>query len=92
MQLDKERTAEVAMALLALTMFQDGSVSRAWKGMDWDVLDDLYQRGWICDPKGKVKSVVFTEKGRELALDFMGRHLGVAALQDDATDSPAGGD
>jgi len=91
MDLDKDKIAEVAMGILALTMFKDGPVHRAWKGMDWDVLDDLFQRGWVFDPKGKTKSVVFTDEGKVLALEFMGRHLGGAAQQADTTDRPEAG-
>ncbi len=40
---------------------------RAWKGMDWDLLAVLHQNGWIGDPVGKQKSVVFTDEGKELA-------------------------
>ncbi|MFL9912891.1 DUF6429 family protein [Paraburkholderia fungorum] len=36
---------------------------RAWKGFDWEVLNRLYEKGFICDPVNKTKSVVFTEEG-----------------------------
>lgn len=75
MNLDKDKLAEVAMAMLALTMFKDGKVHRAWKGLDWDVLDELCERGWIYDPKGKARSVVFTDEGHELALAFLKKHF-----------------
>lgn len=55
---------DAALALLYLTL-HDGF--RAWKGMDWDVLDRLHDKGMITDPVGKVKSVVFTEEGWERA-------------------------
>ena len=89
MNLDHNRVAEVAMALLSLTMFKDGPVHRAWKGMDWNVLEDLFERGWIRDPKGKAKSVVFTDEGRRKALDFQVRHLQEVVQQADAADSPS---
>ena len=43
-ELDAEKLAEVALGLLALTI-HDGS--RAWKGLDWGVMNLLYERGWI---------------------------------------------
>lgn len=43
--------------------------------MDWDLLDQLYARGWICDPKGKAKSVVLTDAGAKLADEFLARHF-----------------
>jgi uncharacterized protein DUF6429 len=44
--------------------------------MDWDLLDALCERGWIYDPRGKTKSVLFTDLGVELANEFLKRHFG----------------
>ena len=71
--LDTEKLAEAALGLLALTL-HDGC--RAWKGIDWDVMDLLYQRGWILDPRGKNKSVVLTESGLEMAEAMLMKHFG----------------
>jgi hypothetical protein len=60
MAIDKDKIDDAALALLYLTL-HDGH--RAWKGMDWGVLDRLHDKGMICDPVGKVKSVVFTDEG-----------------------------
>lgn len=30
------------------------------KGFDWDVMNRLHEKGYITDPVGKAKSVVFT--------------------------------
>jgi hypothetical protein len=74
--LDHDRLCEAALAILCLTAFIDHGVTRAWKGMDWDLLDALYQRGWIHDPKGKAKSVLITPLGTQLAEEFLERHFG----------------
>jgi hypothetical protein len=74
--LDRDKLSEVALAILWLTAFSDHGLMRAWKGMDWDLLDALYERGWIYDPRGKAKSVLFTDLGAELANDFLKRHFG----------------
>jgi hypothetical protein len=74
--LDHDRLCEAALAILGLTMFTDHDATRAWKGMDWDLLDALYQRGWIHDPKGKAKSVLITPSGAQLAEEFLKRHFG----------------
>jgi hypothetical protein len=58
--MDTERIDDAVLALLLLGR-HDGM--RAWKGFDWDALDRLHQKGFISDPVGKAKSVVFTEKG-----------------------------
>lgn len=73
--IDLDKLAEVALALLSLTSFTDHGVPRAWKGLDWDVLDLLHERGWIQNPKGKARSVVFTELGQKLADEAVAKHL-----------------
>ena len=73
---DQDKLSEAALAILGLTAFGDHQRVRAWKGMDWDLLDQLYQRGWISDPKGKPKSVVLTAEGVTLAEEFLNRHFG----------------
>jgi hypothetical protein len=47
------------LALLFLGL-HDGR--RAWKGFDWDAMHRLDEKGYITDPVGKAKSVVFTEE------------------------------
>lgn len=69
--LDHDKLAEAALAMLGLTAFRDRMAIRAWKGLDWDLLDLLYQRGWIADPRSKAKSVVMTEEGARLAQDLL---------------------
>ena len=64
MPLDTDKIDDAALALLYLTL-HDGY--RAWKGLDWDVLGRLHDKGMIDNPVGKVKSVVFTPEGLERA-------------------------
>jgi len=51
---------ETVLATLLLTLHKE---DRAWKGHSFDVLDRLYEKGYIYNPKGKAKSVVLTEEG-----------------------------
>ncbi|HAT1685165.1 TPA: hypothetical protein I8Y21_006000 [Klebsiella oxytoca] len=60
MSINTEAIDDVVLALLRLTLHDD---DRAWKGFDWDVLNRLYERGFIDNPVNKAKSVVLTEKG-----------------------------
>lgn len=60
MKLDHARIDDAVLALLHLTL-HDGC--RAWKGHDWEAMDRLHQKGYISDPVGQAKSVVFTEEG-----------------------------
>jgi len=58
--LDSDKIDDATLALLLLGL-HDGA--RAWKGFDWDVMNRLHEKGYILDPVGKQKSVVFTEEG-----------------------------
>jgi len=64
MQLDNDKIDDAVLALLLLGL-HDGS--RAWKGFDWDAMNRLHEKGYISDPVGKAKSVVFTEEGFQRA-------------------------
>ena len=61
--------------MLGLSAFRDHQVTRAWKGMDWDLLNLLFEKGWIADPKGPAKSVVLTDEGAGLAQALLTRHF-----------------
>jgi hypothetical protein len=67
MLLDTDKIDDAALALLYLTLHGH---CRAWKGLDWDVLGRLHDKGMIHDPVGKVKSVVFTPEGLERATEL----------------------
>ena len=64
MELDTNKIDDAVLALLYLGL-HDGA--RAWKGFDWDAMNRLHEKGYITDPRGKAKSVVFTEEGLERA-------------------------
>jgi len=66
MEFDDEKIEEAALALLALTLHDE---YRAWKGLDWDVLNGLYEKDLIANPRNKAKSVVFTLEGRATAIE-----------------------
>jgi hypothetical protein len=74
--LDQEKLSQAALAILGLTAHRDHQIVRVWKGMDWDLLDVLFEQGWIFDPKGKAKSVVLTAEGARLAEEFLTKHFG----------------
>ena len=62
-EIDISKIDEAALALLFLSMHSDGSLTRAWKGIDWEVMNRLCEKGYILDPKNKAKSVVVTKEG-----------------------------
>ncbi len=64
MELDENKIDEAALALLTLTLHDE---CRAWKGLDWDVLNRLYEKDLIDNPRNKAKSIVFTPEGLAVA-------------------------
>jgi hypothetical protein len=57
MDLNDEKLEQTVLALLYLNSFDDKSgEKRAWKGMPWEVMDHLHQKGYISDPATKSKS------------------------------------
>ena len=74
MTLDNDKIDQAVLALLYLGL-HDGA--RAWKGFDWEAMNRLHEKGFISDPRGKARSVVFTEEGlleaRRLLEDLFSR-------------------
>jgi len=60
MEIDEEKIDEVVLALLYLTLHDE---RRAWKGMDFEVMDRLHEKGYIDNPVNKTKSVWLTDEG-----------------------------
>ncbi len=75
-ELDRDKLNEVALAILGLTAHTDHGITRVWKSMDWGLLDELFARGWIADPRGKTKSVVLTDEGVSLIDTLLRKHFG----------------
>lgn len=60
-EIDPEKIDEAALALLFLTMDEDG---RAWKGLDWGVTDRLHAKELIEDPRNRNNSIRLTPDGQ----------------------------
>ncbi len=76
MEYDQDKVDEMVMALLYLTRFSDEFGTRAWKNLDWDALDRLYEKGYIGNPKGKSKSVALTEAGEKASESLFFNNFG----------------
>jgi hypothetical protein len=57
---DNDKIDQSVLALLSLGKHEG---YRTWKSFDWEVMERLHQQGYISDPVGKAKSVLFTEEG-----------------------------
>lgn len=60
MDIDDNKIDEAALALMYLNLHDHG---RAWKQIDWEVMNRLHEKGFIGDPVGKAKSVQLTDEG-----------------------------
>jgi hypothetical protein len=83
MNYDKDKVDDAALALLHLTL-HDGC--RAWKGLDWDAMDRLHEKGMIHDPKGKAKSIVLTEEGLKRCEELFTKFFCTKETRSDAND------
>jgi hypothetical protein len=72
MSFDRKRAGDLVLALMQLTLHEE---RRTWKSFDWDVMDDLFERGFITNPHSKAKSVVLTDEGlvrsREMYMKYL---------------------
>ncbi len=60
MKADTEKIDRAVLALLCLGTHDEW---RTWKSFDWNAMGRLHEKGYITDPVGKAKSVLFTEEG-----------------------------
>jgi hypothetical protein len=60
MDIDQDKVDQAVLALLSLGRHEG---DRTWKSFDWEIMGRLHQKGYISDPVGKARSVVFTEEG-----------------------------
>ncbi len=75
LELDATKIDEAVLALLYLNF--DRKTHRAWKSLNWDAMDRLFQKGFIFDPVGKAKSVVMTEEGEAKAQQLVQKLFGM---------------
>ncbi len=64
MNLDDEKIDKAVFALLLLGLHDE---CWAWKGFDWEAMNRLHEKGYIPNPRGKAKSIVFTKEGMQEA-------------------------
>jgi hypothetical protein len=58
--IDQDKVDQAVLALLSLGRHEG---YRTWKAFDWEIMGRLHRKGYISDPVGKTKSVLFTEDG-----------------------------
>ena len=78
MEFDKEKMEEVILALLYQDSYKSsGPNIRSWKNYNWDVLDSLYEKGFISDPaKKNARSLSISEEAHKLGKTYFEKHFG----------------
>jgi hypothetical protein len=77
MTVNWEEVDHAALALMHLTTSTGrGAPARSWKGFDWDILDRMFERGWISDPRTSAKSVVIFDAAVRLSRELFERRFG----------------
>ena len=75
MAFNRERAGDLVLALMQLTLNEE---RRAWKSFDWDVMNDLFERGLITDPRRKAKSVLLSDAGLARSREMYVKYLETA--------------
>lgn len=88
MTYDRDRAGELTLALMYLTLHDD---VRVWKGHSWDVLDHLFERGLIADPRNRSASVILSEEGLARSRMLFEEYLASATLRPEARRQHVGG-
>lgn len=73
MEIDTQRIDDALLALFYLGLHDQ---FHAWKGFDWDALNGLYEQDFILNPRGKAKSIVFTDAGLERSRQLLNQLFG----------------
>ena len=67
MRYDEAKIDEAVLAVLYLTAWEEHGLTRAWKGIDWDASNRLYERGLIDDPKNKRTNLSYSRSKDSLS-------------------------
>lgn len=75
----KKAMKELTMILMYLSRFNEGncfgsSMNMAWKGYDFDIINELDEEDYIKQSSYRSKSVAITEEGIKLAQNFMNKY------------------
>lgn len=74
MKYDDQKISEVVLALLGVFEFENGMV---WKRIDFSVMNDLFDKGYITNPRSRSESVYLTDEGLQLAKELAKKHFSI---------------
>ena len=75
----KEAAKELTMMLMYLTKFNgkshfESDLYRAWKGFNFDIINDLDEEGYIQQGSHRSKSLAITDEGMELSRELLAKY------------------
>ncbi len=86
--MNKELVEELTLLLMYLTSWEENAyvddenggikevtIKNCWKGYDFDILNELTNKGYLFYSKHSNKSVSLTNKGEELAKKVMTKYI-----------------
>ena len=78
MEYDKKKIEEVVLALLYYGAYQDRPPFwRSWKNYNWEILDSLFEKGYISDPAiKKSRSVNLFDGGYKKGKEYFEKYFG----------------
>jgi len=76
MEYDEDKVDEMMLALLYLTSSSDQYGTRAWKGLNIDILNRLFRKGYINDPNEKSPTMTLSKEGARLSKELFQKHFG----------------
>ena len=56
-------------------MLKEAKIKTCWKGYDFDIINELTDKGYLFPSKYKNKSVTLTKEGEKLAEELMEKYL-----------------
>ena len=69
---DESKIEEIVLALFGAFEFDNG---RVWKQIDFEVMNSLHKKGYICNPYNKSKSIQLTHEGIVKAKGYANKFL-----------------
>ncbi len=79
MDYDHNKIDDAALALIGAYCWMEHGAARAWKGLDFEVSNRLFEKGLIADPKNTDKSFWLTAEGLDAAKAAAERLFGKSA-------------
>lgn len=72
---NEEKLIQIGLAMLWLGAHGSDDAPRAWKSIDWAIMNLLHEKGFISNPVGKAKSVSLTPEALALAEKYYAQHF-----------------